>query len=89
MRILITGAAGQHTTIMEVHRLISAVLDGSAPSCFAAARTGELHAIALDATKAEKELGWKPTVDLAEGIQRTIRGLCATLEPEPPALVGA
>ena len=29
-----------------------------------------------------------PTVDLREGIQRTIRWLCATLEPEPPALVG-
>jgi UDP-glucose 4-epimerase len=39
----------------------------------------------LDATKAEKELGWKPIVDLAAGIQRTIRWLCATLEPEPSA----
>jgi UDP-glucose 4-epimerase len=80
---------GQHTPITEVHRLICAVLNGSAPPCFAAARTGELHVISLDATKAEKEFGWKPTVDLAEGIQRTIRWLCATLEPEPPALVGA
>ena len=38
--------------------------------------------------QAEKKLGWKSTVNLAEGIQRTIRWLCATLEPEPPALVG-
>ena len=74
---------GQQTTVTEVHRLISAVLDGSSPPCYAAARTGELHAIALDATKAERELGWKPAVDLAEGIQRTIRWLRATLEPEP------
>jgi len=43
----------------------------------------------LIATKAEKELGWKPTVELAQGIQRTIRWLCATHEPETPALVGA
>ena len=42
-----------------------------------------MHAIALDSTKAHKELGWMPTVDLREGIQRTIRWLCATLEPEP------
>jgi UDP-glucose 4-epimerase len=48
-----------------------------------------LQAIALNASRAEKELGWKPTFDLAEGIQRTIRWLCATLEPEPSALVGA
>ena len=55
----------------------------------AADGSDELNAIALNATKAEKELEWKPTVDLAEGIQRTIRWLCATLEPESPALVGA
>ena len=52
-------------------------------------RGDELDAIALNVTKAEKELGWKPTVDLAQGIQRTIRWLRATLEPEPSALVGA
>ena len=34
-----------------------------------AARDEELHATALDTTEAEKELGWKPTVDLAEGIR--------------------
>ena len=36
--------------------------------------------------QAEKKLEWKSTVNLAEGIQRTIRWLCATVEPEPPAL---
>ena len=80
---------GQHTTVTEVHGLISAALDGSSPPSFAMDRGDELHAIALNVTKAEKELGWKPTVDLAQGIQRTIRWLCATLEPEPSALVGA
>jgi hypothetical protein len=43
-----------------------------------------LNAIALNAAKAEKELDWKPTVDLAEGTRRTIRWLCATLERESP-----
>jgi UDP-glucose 4-epimerase len=80
---------GQHTTVTEVHGLISAALDGSSPSGFAAARSDEWYAIALNATKAEKELGWKPAVDLAEGIQRTIRFLCATLQPEPAALINA
>jgi UDP-glucose 4-epimerase len=81
-------STGQRTTVTEVHRLISAVLDG-APPAYAAVRTGELHAIALDAARAEMELGWKPAVDLAEGIQRTIRWLRATLEPEPAALIDA
>jgi UDP-glucose 4-epimerase len=83
---------GQQTTVSELHRLISAVLDPSSPPCYySAACTGELHAIALDATKAEKELGWKVTVDMADGIQRTIRWLRATLEPElePAALIDA
>jgi UDP-glucose 4-epimerase len=80
---------GQRTTLAEVHGLMSAVIDGSLLPIVAADRSDELHANALNATKAEKELGWKPTVDLAQGIQRTIRWLCATLEPEPPALVGA
>jgi UDP-glucose 4-epimerase len=84
---------GRQTTVTEVHRLISAVLDQSSPPSYTAALTGELHAIALDSTTAEKELGWKATVDLAEGIQRTIRWLRANLEPElevePSALIDA
>jgi UDP-glucose 4-epimerase len=77
---------GQQTTVTEVHRLILAALDGSLPPRYSAARSGEVHAISLDATKAVRELGWKPAVDLVEGIQRTIRWLCATLKPEPCAL---
>ena len=80
---------GRQATVAEVHRLIAAVLDESSVPRYAAARTGELHAIALDATKAEKELGWKPAVDLVKGIERTIQWLRATLEPEPAGLVDA
>ena len=79
---------GQQTTVTEVHRLISAALDGSSPPCYAEARTGELHAIALDATKAKEEFGWIPAVDLIEGIQRTIHWL-RSLEPQLDALVEA
>jgi UDP-glucose 4-epimerase len=80
---------GQQTTVADVHRLIAAVLDGAPAPCYAAARTGELPAIALDATKAEKELGWKPAVGLVEGIQRTVQWLRATLEPEPAMAIDA
>jgi UDP-glucose 4-epimerase len=80
---------GRQTTVTEVHRLISAVLDGSLPPLYAAARTGELQAIALDATKAEKDLGWKPAVEVVEGIQRTIQWLRSTLKPQPVSLAEA
>jgi UDP-glucose 4-epimerase len=69
--------------------MISSVLDESRPPRYAAARTGELQAIALDATKAREELGWKPVVDLAEGIQRTIEWLRTIAVTEPAWLRGA
>jgi UDP-glucose 4-epimerase len=79
---------GQHITATEVQGLIAAVLDRWSPQSFAADRD-ELHSITLNATTAEKDLDWKATVDLAEGIRRTMQWLCATLEPEPSALMGA
>jgi UDP-glucose 4-epimerase len=78
---------GQETTVAEVHRVIAAVLDAPSVPRYAAARTGEVHAIALDATKAEQELGWKPAVNLVEGIRRTMQWLRATLEPGRAALL--
>ncbi len=74
---------GQHTTMTEVHDLMSAVLDGASRPSLNEDRGDYVNSIALNATKAEKELAWKPTVDLAEGIRRTIHWLCDTLEPEP------
>jgi UDP-glucose 4-epimerase len=81
--------SGQHTTVTEVHGLMSAVLDGRPPPSYVPDLTAEPHAVALRTAKAKEELGWQPTVGLAEGIRRTIGWLCATLEPEPPALIGA
>ncbi|AHC27495.1 MULTISPECIES: NAD-dependent epimerase/dehydratase family protein [Mycobacteriaceae] len=80
---------GQQASVTEVHRAIAAVLDDPAPPCFAGARTGELHEIALDATQARNELGWEPAVDLTEGIERTMRWLRTTLDPEPALLMDA
>jgi UDP-glucose 4-epimerase len=80
---------GRHVTVAEVRNLMSAVLDGTSVPSVAGDGGGDMDAIVLDANLAARELEWKPRVDLAEGIQRTIRWLCATLEPEPPGLVGA
>lgn len=77
---------GRQATVTEVHELIAAFLGEVPPPCYAEARTGELQAIALDATRAQRELGWLPEIHLAEGIQRTMEWLRAILDPEPALL---
>jgi UDP-glucose 4-epimerase len=78
-----TIGTGRRTTVAEVQRLICAVID--APSAQpAAACDHETHAAAPEVRRAEKELGWKPTISLAEGIERTVRWLSATLAPKTP-----
>lgn len=80
---------GQHITVTEIHDLMAAILDGQPPPSCVSDHAPESHAVALTATKGRNELGWNPAVDLAEGIRRTSRWLCAILEPEPETLKGA
>ena len=68
---------GQQTTVAEVYRVISGALGLSTPPHYAPSRVGELHAIALDARRAQRELGWSPSVDFGEGVQKTIEWLRA------------
>jgi UDP-glucose 4-epimerase len=79
----------QKTTMTEMHALMCAVRDGASPPRLNEDRGDELNSVAVNATRAANELGWKPTVELADGIRRTLRWLRATLEPEEPELVGA
>jgi UDP-glucose 4-epimerase len=78
---------GQQITLADVYGTITAVLDGT--SSFVCADGADLQTLALDCAKAAQGLEWKPTVDLAEGIRRTLCWLSATLEPESPALASA
>jgi UDP-glucose 4-epimerase len=80
---------GRQTSVIEVHRMIATLLGNSSSPCFAASRSGELQAIALDATKAQNELGWTPSVDLLDGIECTVQWLRTTLKGEPAELVSA
>jgi UDP-glucose 4-epimerase len=79
---------GKQTSVAEVHRLIADALGRNEGPNYAPARTGEVQASALDATKAGADFGWKPRVEVAEGITRTVRWLQATLASEPASLAG-
>lgn len=70
---------GKQATVLEVHRLIADALGDPSTPDFSEARVGELHAIALDPTRAGEQLGWVPTVALHDGIVRTLRWLSSDL----------
>lgn len=80
---------GRQTSVTDVHRLMCQALGITSEPIHAAARTGELRAIALDAGLAERELGWRPVVDVETGVGRTVQWLRATLDPEPALLIDA
>src|SRR5271155_418246 len=80
---------GVQTTVTELHQLIAEAVDVSRPPDHAEARTGEVHASALDPTRAGRVLGWKPDTDLTEGIKRTVGWLRVILDPRPVALAQA
>jgi UDP-glucose 4-epimerase len=72
---------GVQTSVTELHQLVAAQVGVSQPPANAEARTGEIQASVLDPTQAGRVLGWKPDIDLAEGIKRTVDWLRAALDP--------
>ncbi len=42
---------------------------------FAPPRTGEVQRISIDPSRAERELGWRPEVDLDDGLRRTLEAV--------------
>jgi UDP-glucose 4-epimerase len=74
---------GVQTTVTELHQLIAAAVGVSRLPDHVEARTGEVHASALDPTRASRVLGWKPDTELTEGIKRTVEWLRGILDPQP------
>lgn len=67
--------SGVGTTINEVYEILQEATGFHQKANYAADKPGEVYKIYLDANRAERELGWKPTVGLAEGIHRTVDSL--------------
>jgi UDP-glucose 4-epimerase len=85
-------ADGVPTTDYEVFRAVRDNLGiaGLEPD-YIPKRPGEIDRIYLDISKAEKLLGWKPQVPLAEGAQRTVRyfqEVAAKAKTAPPGAAG-
>jgi len=63
--------SGAETSVLELHERCRAVSgDGREPK-MAPPREGDLKRSALDVSRAERELDWRPQVSLDEGLRRT------------------
>jgi UDP-glucose 4-epimerase len=64
---------GVETSVLELAETLGRIgeVDGFEPQ-FAPPRAGEVNRIALDASHARRELGWRPQTSLEKGLRRTL-----------------
>jgi UDP-glucose 4-epimerase len=63
---------GRGTSVGELADVLMAGAGRKVERVFAAARAGELERSVLDTAKAERELEWRPTVPLKDGLEQTM-----------------
>jgi UDP-glucose 4-epimerase len=66
---------GRPTSINEIFFALAKATGYPHPIQHGPAKVGETRHIYLDATKAEKELGWTPTLTLEQGLEKTVAHL--------------
>jgi UDP-glucose 4-epimerase len=69
----INVGTGRETSVLELVEALRELGDGAAfePE-FAPPRTGEVQRVSIDASRAERELGWRAEMDLGEGLRLTL-----------------
>jgi UDP-glucose 4-epimerase len=68
---------GIEISVLELATIIARVTGDSTEPEFAPPRTGELQRSALVAEQAERDLGWRPSVPLADGVETVVKWLAA------------
>ncbi len=63
---------GTETSVNQLFQMMAEIVGFEGEPLYAPPREGELRRIALDCRRAGKVLGWKPKVDLREGLTRTV-----------------
>lgn len=84
---IINIGCGRELYIAEIYEQVCLAMNCRQQLVLSDARAGDLRRSALDCSKAERLLGWRPQVTLAEGLRRTAEWLqlCGPAEPEPRA----
>ena len=63
---------GIGTSVNEIYQNLKEITTYPLEANYGPAKAGETFRIYLDASRAERELGWKPTFSLREGLTRTV-----------------
>jgi UDP-glucose 4-epimerase len=63
---------GIETDVLELVQALGELGGGDFEPEFAPPRTGEVQRISIDPGRAERELGWKPEMSLADGLRVTL-----------------
>ena len=69
---------GVETSVLDLGRMIGEACDRPFEPDMAPPRPGEVQRIAIESSKAEHELGWKPRTSLEEGLRRTAQAFGAS-----------
>ena len=63
---------GLETSDQDIFDAVAQALGYDGKALHVPVRPGEIQRISLDYTRARREIGWRPTVSLREGIQKTV-----------------
>lgn len=63
---------GRPTSINEIFTNLAKIINYTLPVSYGPAKVGETRHIYLDATRANRDLDWSPTVSLEEGLKQTV-----------------
>jgi UDP-glucose 4-epimerase len=64
--------SGRETDVNTIYRLVAAAFGSDRKAEHGPPRPGDVQRSAIDSALAARELGWRPEVDLEEGIRRTV-----------------
>jgi UDP-glucose 4-epimerase len=68
---------GTEVSVLDLAAIVSRITGDWTEREFAPPRIGELPRSAILSEQAKRDLGWQPTVSLAEGVESVVRWLTA------------
>jgi UDP-glucose 4-epimerase len=69
---LVNVSSGRELSVNELYSKLAELTGTRQEPVYAPARSGELHRIVVDPSKAGSALGWRPSIDLEDGLKQTV-----------------